>query len=616
LKTLKSSLNRIELLAPARTAASGIIAVNFGADAVYTGAPLFSARKAAGNSVTDIERLANYAHRYYARVYVALNTILFDNELDTARHLIRQLYEAGADALIIQDMGILQMDLPPVELHASTQTNNYDPARIRFLEEVGFSRIILARELTLEQIRKIREVTTCELESFVHGALCVSMSGQCYMSESQGGRSGNRGVCAQPCRKLYDLTDSRGKIIQRQKHLLSLKDLDLSDHLPEMAFAGISSFKIEGRLKDDNYLKNVTAFYRKRLDTFLEGTPGFVKSSSGTVTFDFIPDPVKTFSRGSTDYFLNGRNKDIVSFDTAKSAGEFAGTVQRVEGKKVTIRLVKEINNNDGLTYFTEEGNLEGVKVNTAVGNEILLAGHAKLKPGSNLYRNYDHAFSEKLKGSRTIRKVRIEIRIEIAESIVKFNVTDEDGVSFEMEIQHEGISASQPEKAAQVLREQMARSGGTVFEVGNVSLSWKEPIFIPVSVINQMRRDLLEAFLDYRLKFRPMPVRFIHRENAIGPDKSVSFLGNVSNRLAKKFYEKHGAENVEPALELSRDYKGRRLMTMKHCLKYQLGFCPREGNHLPSGFAEPLYLTDGDRKFRLEFDCRDCRMNLFDSAD
>jgi 23S rRNA 5-hydroxycytidine C2501 synthase len=316
---------RLELLAPARTVDSGIVAINFGADAVYIGAPAFSARAAAGNSVDDIARLSTYAHRFHAKVFVALNTILFDHELDSAQTLIRQLHEAGADALIVQDMGILKMNLPPIELHASTQTNNYSLERIQFLENAGFQRIVLARELTLQQIKEIRTETTVELESFVHGALCVSLSGQCYMSEALGGRSGNRGVCAQPCRKLYDLIDADGRIIMKQKHLLSLKDLNLSDYLADMALAGITSFKIEGRLKDDNYLKNITAYYRRRLDAFLENNYDYRKASSGKVWFDFVPDPAKTFSRGTSNYFLQGRSADIVSSDTPKSAGEYIG---------------------------------------------------------------------------------------------------------------------------------------------------------------------------------------------------------------------------------------------------------------------------------------------------
>ena len=572
---------RIELLAPARTADSGIVAINFGADAVYIGAPAFSARAAAGNSVEDIARLAKYAHQFHARVFVALNTILFDHELDSAQTLIRQLFNAGADALIVQDMGILKMNLPPIELHASTQTNNYSLERIQFLENVGFQRIVLARELTLQQIKEIRTETTVELESFVHGALCVSLSGQCYMSEALGGRSGNRGVCAQPCRKLYDLFDADGRIIMKQKHLLSLKDLNLSDYLADMALAGITSFKIEGRLKDDSYLKNITAYYRRRLDAFLENNYDYRKASSGKVWFDFVPDPAKTFSRGTSNYFLQGRSADIVSSDTPKSAGEYIGTVDRCHGKILIISSGKSLNNNDGLCFFNSEGKLEGTKVNVAQGNTITLAEDVVLQAGIKIYRNYDHAFTELLKSSRTTRKILVDIEVSAVETGLKLTIYCDEGISYQSVFPVEKTVAQQPEKAVETLQVQLAKSGDTVFEVGNVSVDWNEALFLPVSQINQIRRSFLDAYLQFRTGQRNSNTPFIHHADTRLPFKQVSFSENVANRLAEGFYREHGAEDIEPAMEVTKNYHDKRLMTMKHCLKYQLGYCPKEKDQI-----------------------------------
>ena len=598
------------MLSPARTAESGVLAINFGADAVYIGAPAFSARAAAGNSISDIARLVSYARRYYAKVYIALNTILFDHELEDVRRLICQLHDAGANAFIIQDMGILKMDLPPVEMHASTQANNFDTERIQFLEKAGFTRVVLAREMTLEQIRKIRAATTMELESFVHGALCVSFSGQCYMSEAMGGRSGNRGVCAQPCRKLYDLVDADGKILERQKHLLSLKDLHLGDHIAEMALAGISSFKIEGRLKDDNYLKNITAYYRQRIDAFLEGRPDFKKSSSGKTIFDFIPNPDKTFSRGTGNYFLYGRNQDMVSFDTPKSAGEYIGKVIHSDGKSAAIENGHLLGNNDGLCFYNDS--LEGVKVNLVNGNIAEFARKADIKPGTAIFRNYDHSFNELLRKSQAVRKV--EMRLWIKEELEGLLITgeDEDGNRYSRPVLTERNIARNGEKAIGVLKEQMGKAGDTIFEVTEVILDLKEPLFFPVSVINAIRREFLDHFFSFRLG--QMPAAQVSRP-VVPPDVligAVDYTWNVSNRLAEQFYRESGATSVEPAPEVSRQYEGKRLMTMKHCLKYQLGYCPKEKSHTGGAFREPLYLKDGPHRFRLEFDCKSCRMNLY----
>ncbi len=606
-----SPVKKIELLAPARNGETGITAINYGADAVYIGAPRFSARAAAGSSVGEIGELVRYAHRYHARVYVALNTILFDNELEEVRRMIHQLVDAGIDALIIQDMAVAEMDIPPVALHASTQMNNFLPENIQFLEKVGFTRVVLARELTLRQIALIRQQTGVELEAFVHGALCVSMSGQCYLSLAAGTRSGNRGVCAQPCRKVWNLLDANGKVVVRNKHLLSLKDLDLSESLPDLAKAGITSFKIEGRLKDENYVRNVTAFYRKKLDVFLEGNQEFRRSSSGREIFDFTPDPAKSFSRGSSSYFLYGRQKEITSMDTSKSAGERVATVRKSGGLQAWVHVEKTLNNNDGITYFDKEGILRGLKVNTAEEELIRWAEPVELLPGTLLYRNYDHAFSVRLANSRSYRKVRIHIGVESSPGGLTLTGTDEDGIICSREFLVDHTPARDIEKAEMGMKEQLAKSGETMFEVTGVEFNWDPPLFFPVSVINGIRREFLAFFEEFRSVSLPRLIPGKRDPRAVYPVSVVTWLGNVSNGLARQFYQKHGVSQVEPAVEISRDFTGRRLMTMKHCLKYQMGFCPADKPESPPPWQEPLFLSDENRRYRIEFDCRECRMNL-----
>ena len=605
-------VTKLELLAPARDETMGKVAIDCGADAVYVGAPRFSARAAAGASLEGIERLVRYAHRYHARVYAAFNTILFDRELEEARTLITDLCHTGIDALIIQDMSILEMDLPPIPLHASTQTHNATPVRVKLLERAGFSRVILARELSLEQIGEIRKETSVELEAFVHGALCVSMSGRCAMSQAQGERSGNRGVCAQPCRKSYDLLNARDEVIVAGKHLLSLRDLDLSGYLPDLAAAGITSFKIEGRLKDGNYLRNITAWYRQKLDAFLGETPAFVKSSAGKVSPGFEPDPAKTFSRGTSSYFLLGRHPGITSFDTPKSAGERVAVVLSSDGRHARVKAEAGLHNNDGITFYNSDGILSGAKINKAEGNNITWAEAVRLSPGTVLYRNYDHQFSEMLRNSRPVRRIALKITLrETAEGLL-LEGADEQGIILSRHFRFDKMVARDPAKAALLFREQMAKAGDTPFEVTAVEIPGDFSLFLPVSQVNALRRDFLEAFLLERERLHPVEVRRKGETGLSLFSGKIPWEENVANALAEQFYRKHGADAVEPALEISRDYRGRRLMTMKHCLKYQQGHCAREGAPVDPQWTEPLFLFDGVRKFRLEFDCRECVMNLY----
>ena len=407
------STKTLELLAPAKNLECGIAAIRHGADAVYIGAPKFGAREAAGNSVEEIEKLTTEARLFGVKTYVALNTILYDNELAEAERIIRQVYEAGADALIIQDFGILEMDLPPIALHASTQANNFTVDKIKFLEAAGFKRAVLARELSLRQIEEISAQTTIELEAFVHGSLCVSLSGQCFMSHAMGGRSANRGACAQPCRKKYTLTDSTGKTVIKDKHLLSLKDLNRSQTIGELAAAGVRSFKIEGRLKEMDYVKNITAFYRLELDRFLEGKPEFVPSSYGKTTFFFTPDPVKTFHRGATEYFMHGRQDSVAGIDSPKSIGEEMGEVIKINRDSIQVSGTKLPGNNDGLTFVNRLGESNGLKVNRAENGIIYPDRMNGIFVGARIYRNWDHSFQMALGKKTSERKIPIDIKLE-----------------------------------------------------------------------------------------------------------------------------------------------------------------------------------------------------------
>jgi collagenase-like PrtC family protease len=416
-----SNKRHIELLAPAKDLESGRAAINHGADAVYVGAPKFGARSAAGNSLDDIAKLIQYAHRYWAKVYVALNTILFDDELDEAQTIIRSISEAGADALIIQDMGLLELDLPPLPLFASTQTHNYSLKKIQFLEKVGFQRIILARELSLKQLKEIRANTRVELELFIHGALCVSFSGQCYMSQAIQGRSANRGVCAQMCRLPYTLTDNLGQVLENEKYLLSLKDLNLSEYLRDLIDTGISSFKIEGRLKDINYVKNITAFYRQRIDEILETDSSLSSASSGRTIAEFQPDPSRTFNRGFTDHFFRRRNKDILSSQTPKSVGACLGTVGKIRRDHFLLETTEALHNGDGICFFDQQELLCGTNINKVEINKIYPSELKGIEEGTMIYRNYDHQFSRLKMVLCSVSRTMMMLRFLLFKKLKKF---------------------------------------------------------------------------------------------------------------------------------------------------------------------------------------------------
>ena len=603
-------MKKIELLAPAKDYESGKAALIYGADAVYIGAPKYGARASAGNSIDDIKKLVDFAHRYYARVYVTLNTILHDDEIIEVQKMIYELYQIGVDAIIIQDMGILELDLPPIPLFASTQTNNYTWQKVKFLEDAGIQRVILARELSMEQIQEIRSKTNVDLEFFVHGALCVSLSGQCFFSHAINKGSANRGTCAQPCRSYYSLLDNKGKVLLKNKFLLSLKDLNLSDYIGEMIDLGISSFKIEGRLKDINYIKNTTSHFRKQIDEVLKNREGFIRSSSGKTEIDFTPDPERTFNRGFTTYFINGRKKDIASPNTQKSIGKVIGKVKLISNNYIIIDSKIKLNNADGICFFDEKGELQGTSVNKVENDKVFIENTSFLMPGTIIYRNYDHEFNKQLNGSKTERKIEVNIKIEESEKGIIIKAEDEDlnNVEFEEIIVKE--NALNEEKATANMISQFKKSGDSIFKISLVDINLKNPLFFQISVLNDLRRKIISLLESKRILNYPRQEKILEKTTHPFPDKFIDYKGNVLNQKAISFYNRHGVKMVENAFEIQTDFANKEIMVTKHCIKYQLGLCPKHDN--PKGkIEEPLFLADNNRKYKLEFDCKQCAMKV-----
>ncbi len=599
----------IELLAPASNLESGMAAINYGADAVYIGASRFGARAAASNSVADVESMVRFAHKYRAKVYVTLNTILYDNELEEAEKLIHQIYQAGADALIIQDMGILKMNIPPIALHASTQTNNYSTDRISFLDQLGFDRIILARELSIREIQKIRAATTTDLECFVHGALCVSLSGQCYFSEVTTGRSANRGMCTQACRHPYNLVDGNGNRIILNSHLLSLKDLNLSSHLSELIHAGITSLKIEGRLKDINYIKNVVSYYRRKLDDIVKAEPEFVRSSSGITEINFEPDPERSFSRLSTNYFITGRSENLINTFSPKSIGKKIGTVKEVGSGYISITAAETVSNGDGLCFILEN-KLIGFRIEKVVDNKVFISGTANLSPGVVLYRNLDHEFIKMLEADQSIRKITASIRVSEKENTLHFELSDEDNLSSEYIAKDLPEKAKDPELSERNLVAQLSKSGSSMFTIKEVKNNCKSSYFFRISELNEIRRILFERHEALRMATFARKDSDRQRKMIDFPQKEVDFSENISNEKAVQFYREHGVETIEKAVEVSSAKGNQLLMTLRYCLKYELGYCERFQGAINTP-PEPLYLEDQNRKYLLEFDCKNCLMKI-----
>lgn len=602
---------KIELLAPARNLECGIEAINHGADAVYIGAPKFGARSAAGNSLADIATLVEYAHLFNVRIYVTVNTILKDSELSETEEMIWQLYNAGVDALIVQDMGITQLNLPPIPLHASTQMDNRTIEKVRFLSNAGFRQVVLARELSLDEIRKIHEACPdVALEVFVHGALCVSYSGQCYVSESCFGRSANRGECAQFCRLPFSMVDEDGKVIVRNKHLLSLKDLNQSSILESLLDAGATSLKIEGRLKDVTYVKNVTAAYRQKLDEIFCRRKEYVRSSSGDTVLDFTPQLEKSFNRGFTHYFLHGRTPDIASFNTPKSLGEEMGTLKEQYKKYVTVSGVKPFHNGDGACFIDEQGCLQGFRINKVEGNKLFPAGAIpRIKPKTPIYRNYDQDFEKLLTRKSAERKIGVDWVLSETAFGFALTVSDEDKNSVTLSFP---VEAKEKARTSQHdnLCSQLKKMGNTPFRTRSVVIQCLEEWFIPSSLISDWRRLATDRLVALRrINFR-RELQVWKPTNHSYPTSSLTYLGNVMNGKAEKFYQEHGVCNIAPAYEKQAPDNAT-LMFCRHCLRYSMGWCPTY-QRVRSPYREPYYLVSNDgKRFRLEFDCKRCQMKV-----
>ncbi len=615
--------HHLELLAPAKTADIGREAIRHGADAVYIGGPLFGARANAGNSVADIEALASFAHRYHARVFATVNTILHDSELEPARKLIWELYDAGVDALIVQDMGLLELDLPPMALHASTQADIRSPAKAKFLADVGFSQLVLARELSLPEIRAIRAATDATLEFFVHGALCVAFSGQCYISHAQTGRSANRGDCSQACRLPYTLTDAGGAVVAYEKHLLSMKDNNQSANLGALIDAGIRSFKVEGRYKEAPYVKNITAHYRLLLDRILEQRPELARASSGHSTFTFKPDPDKTFHRGTTDYFVNGRKGDIGSFDAPTFRGVPIGTVTRVGPDWFEMEAMEPLSNGDGLSYMRKR-EVCGTKVNRVEKTGELwrvfpnepLSALTGLTPGTPMFRNRDHAWEQALLKRSAERRVEVDMRLEETAAGLALTITDADGCVGTATVTLALENAQQPERAEAVVHDHLVKLGNTLFAARRVELRLAGPRFIPASVLNALRREAVERLEAARLTAWRRPTRKAAVEPPVSyPEAALSYLANVYNQKARAFYEKHGVTLINAAYEAHQEPGEVSLMITKHCLRYSFSLCPKQAKGIEGVQgqirAEPMFLVSGADKLKLTFNCRACEMHV-----
>ncbi|MBP6520427.1 U32 family peptidase [Shewanella sp.] len=607
--------NRLELLAPAKNADYGIEAIRHGADAVYIGGPAFGARATAGNSVEDIARLCTYAHQYHAQVFVALNTILMDNELADAEKLIWQLYEAGADALIVQDMGVLQLNLPPIALHASTQMDNRSPEKVAFLEQVGFSQVVLARELGLSQIRDVAAHTNMQLEFFIHGALCVAYSGLCNLSHSFSNRSANRGECSQMCRLPGNLKTRQGDVLAQNEHLLSLKDNNQTENLEALIDAGIRSFKIEGRLKDLSYVKNVTAHYRQKLDAIMARRPEFKASSHGRCEHSFTPDPEKTFNRGSTDYFVNERSQGIKDFRSPKYIGEEVGKVVSIGKDFIQVSSTHEFNNGDGLAFFPanfamakqSDDKLQGLRVNRAEGLKLhILQVPKDLKVGMTLYRNHNQAFEALLSKESSKRIIGVDLRLSDTQDGLALTLTDIYGLTATVNLVVEKTPATDVDKTLQNTRTQLGKLGSTDFVARSISIDTAQAWFLPASVLNGLRRDGVAALEAARVQGYVRPLPWKHNQDAVYPVKHLSYLGNVANEKAKDFYQRHGVIEIQDTYEKNGVTEDVPLMITKHCLRFNFNLCPKE---VPGIKADPMVLEIGNDVLKLVFDCPKCEM-------
>ena len=595
-------MRTIELLSPAKDLETGIAAIDHGADAVYIGGPSFGARATASNSIEDIEKLVTYAHQFHAKVYVTVNTILYDNEIEQAVSLIWKLYAIHVDALIIQDLGLLECELPPIPLHASTQLNNRTAEKVAFLEQAGFSQVVLARELNLKQIQEIAQQTSVPLEFFIHGALCVCYNGQCYMSAYATKRSGNRGECSQMCRHKYHL---EGLGEPKDGYFLSTKDLHLGEHLAELIDAGISSFKIEGRLKDKEYVSNVTAYFRKRIDAIIASRKDLERSSQGCETFNFEPNIEKTFSRGFTDYYITSRKNKIANIRSPKSQGEYIGKVSKSNNCDLCFNAKNQFSNGDGLCFYDKDGELTGVTVNKVINQSTVEVNKPLHLPvGTEVWRNFSMAFSRQLSQSANCRKIPVNITVEGKLTNITFTFADIYGNTVTID-RAENEPAKNSQKAQETLKAQLCKLGDTIFSVDSYMANLTEIPFIPISELNDIRRNACERLLEKRMQTHKVPEKALSKTTHPFPLQGPADCRlNVANHLAEAFYKEHGVTNIPPAFEYEPQLDVP-LMTTKYCIRYQLQACQQ-------GHAEPLFISDASHKFRVEFDCNKCEMNIY----
>lgn len=607
-------MRQIELLAPAKNIECGLAAIDHGADAVYIGTTKFGARSKAGNSLRDISQLIDYAHLFGCKVYIALNTVLYNSELHEVEKLIHDLYSIHADAIIIQDMGILEMNLPPISIHASTQTNNRTVEKVKFLEETGFEQVVLARELSLNQIKNISKNAKVKLEYFIHGALCVSYSGQCYLSASINKRSANRGECAQPCRLPYTITDDNGKEIINNKHVLSLKDLNLSDYISDLIDVGIDSFKIEGRLKDVDYVKNITAYYRQKIDAIISNKSNIKKSSTGTIEVKFDADPTKSFSREFTSYFIKKRENEIWNIDSPKSLGQKIGKVLKIHSDFFTLSKDSiDLNNGDGVCFFNKQKKLVGLNINKAEGIKIIPNEMKGLYSGATIFRNKDQSFNTDLKKSHNNRTIEIELFFnQLSEKQFELVMIDEDQIKTSITKDLEFQQARNPQLAEENTKLQLSKLGGSIFRCTNITISIDSSLFFKAKDLNLIRREAIKKQQETRIKHYIPKLYYFKKTDHPYFIKQIDYRANVTNTKAKEFYIKHGVKTIENGFEVQKTPSTTELMRTKHCILFQLNKCLKQEKGIPN----QLFLSNQHGKFQLEFDCDNCEMIVKNFAE
>ncbi|MBD8095243.1 U32 family peptidase [Pseudomonas fluorescens] len=622
--------HHLELLSPARDVAIAREAILHGADAIYIGGPSFGARHNACNEVSDIAQLVEFARRYHARVFTTINTILHDNELEPARKLIHQLYDAGVDALIVQDLGVMELDIPPIELHASTQTDIRTLARAKFLDQAGFSQLVLARELNLQEIRAIADETDAAIEFFIHGALCVAFSGQCNISHAQNGRSANRGDCSQACRLPYTLKDDQGRVVAFEKHLLSMKDNNQSANIRALVEAGVRSFKIEGRYKDMGYVKNITAYYRQRLDDVLEDRSDLARASSGRTAHFFLPDPEKTFHRGSTDYFVSDRKIDIGAFDTPTFTGLPVGVVEKAGKRDLQVVTHEPLSNGDGLNVLIKR-EVVGFRANIAeakgefeedgqkryryrVEPNEMPAGLHQLRPNHPLNRNLDHNWQQALLKTSAERRIGLAWVARLREDQLEVTATSEEGISASVTLPGPFGVANKPEQALDTLRDLLGQLGTTEYHATHVELDAPQAFFIPNSQLKALRREVIEALTAARVAAHPRGGRKAETSPPpVYPEAHLSFLANVYNQKARDFYHRHGVKLIDAAFEAHEETGEVPVMITKHCLRFSFNLCPKQAKGVTGVKTKvaPMQLIHGDEVLTLKFDCKPCEMHV-----